>query len=393
MKKIELVNRKYSLMLFLFVALTGCSEKKQVQAPIQQINVIQVLHKDVPIFQEFVGEVYGEKDIPIRARVEGFLEGIHFEEGFKVTKGQLLYSIDQKPQEAKVNAQQSKVAEAETMLAKAKSDLDRYKPLAEKNAVSKSDLDAKQAQYDAAVSSLEAAKSNLRSAEIEFGYTKIYSPLTGIIGKTKAKVGDFVGRDPNPVILNVVSETNHVKVTFFLTESEYLEIFREISKIKEDQNMKPDERFERPEEGQLELILSDGSKYEHKGKVDFIDRGVDATTGSILVQGDFPNPDFILRPGLYAKVKVQLEVKKGALLIPQRCIMELQGQYSVYVVNDKNIVESRQIVAGQKVGDYWLVTEGLTGNEKLVIDALQKVRTGMEISPSPIEFQSQNTQL
>jgi len=393
MKKIELVNRKYSLMLFLFVALTGCSEKKQAQAPIQQINVIQVLQKDVPIYQEFVGEVYGEKDIPIRARVEGFLEGIHFEEGFKVTKGQLLYSIDQKPQEAKVNAQQSKVAEAETMLAKAKSDLDRYKPLAEKNAVSKSDLDAKQAQYDAAVSSLEAAKSNLRSAEIEFGYTKIYSPLTGIIGKTKAKVGDFVGRDPNPVILNVVSETNHVKVTFFLTESEYLEIFREISKIKEDQNMKPDERFERPEEGQLELILSDGSKYEHKGKVDFIDRGVDATTGSILVQGDFPNPDFILRPGLYAKVKVQLEVKKGALLIPQRCIMELQGQYSVYVVNDKNIVESRQIVAGQKVGDYWLVTEGLTGNEKLVIDALQKVRTGMEISPSPIEFQSQNTQL
>ena len=393
MKKIEFVNRKYSLMLFLFVALTGCSEKKQAQAPIQQINVIQVLQKDVPIYQEFVGEVYGEKDIPIRARVEGFLEGIHFEEGFKVTKGQLLYSIDQKPQEAKVNAQQSKVAEAETMLAKAKSDLDRYKPLAEKNAVSKSDLDAKQAQYDAAVSSLEAAKSNLRSAEIEFGYTKIYSPLTGIIGKTKAKVGDFVGRDPNPVILNVVSETNHVKVTFFLTESEYLEIFREISKIKEDQNMKPDERFERPEEGQLELILSDGSKYEHKGKVDFIDRGVDATTGSILVQGDFPNPDFILRPGLYAKVKVQLEVKKGALLIPQRCIMELQGQYSVYVVNDKNIVESRQIVAGQKVGDYWLVTEGLTGDEKLVIDALQKVRTGMEISPSPIEFQSQNTQL
>ncbi len=393
MKKIELVNRKYSLMLFIFVALTGCSEKKQVQAPVQEITVVQVIQKDVPIYQEFVGEIYGEKDIPIRARVEGFLEGIHFEEGFKVTKGQLLYSIDQKPQEAKVNAQQSRVAEAETMLAKAKSDLDRYKPLAEKNAVSKSDLDAKQAQYDAAVSSLEAAKSNLRSAEIEFGYTKIYSPITGIIGKTKAKVGDFVGRDPNPVILNVVSETNHIKVTFFLTESDYLEAFRELSKRKADQNLKPEEKIERPEEGKLQLILSDGSIYEHKGKVDFIDRGVDATTGSILIQGDFPNPDFILRPGMYAKVKVEFEVKKDAILIPQRCVMELQGQYSVYVVNDKNLVEARQIIPGQKIGDYWLVNEGLSANEKIVIDALQKVRTGTEISPALIEFQSKNTQL
>lgn len=393
MKKIELVSCKYSLMLFLLVALTGCSEKKQVQAPVQEITVVQVIQKDVPVYQEFVGEIYGEKDIPIRARVEGFLEGIHFEEGFKVTKGQLLYTIDQKPQEAKVNAQQSRVAEAQTMLAKAKSDLDRYKPLAEKNAVSKSDLDAKQAQYDAAVSSLEAAKSNLRSAEIELGYTKIFSPLTGIIGKTKAKVGDFVGRDPNPVILNVVSETNHVKVTFFLTESDYLEAFRELSKRKVDQNLKPEEKIERPEEGKLQLILSDGSIYEHKGKVDFIDRGVDATTGSILIQGDFPNPDFILRPGMYAKVKVEFEVKKDAILIPQRCVMELQGQYSVYVLNDKNLVESRQIVPGQKMGDYWLVNEGLSANDKIVIDALQKVRTGMEISPALIEFQSKNTQL
>ncbi len=380
-------------MLILIVAFTSCSEKKQSQAPIQEISVVKVLQKDVPLHQEFVGEVYGEKDIPIRARVEGFLEGIHFDEGFRVNKGQLLYSIDQKPQEAKVNAQKSRVAEAETMLAKAKSDLDRYKPLAEKNAVSKSDLDAKQAQYDAALSSLEAAKSNLRSAEIEFGYTKIYSPLTGIIGKTYAKVGDFVGRDPNPVILNVVSETNHVKVTFFLIESEYLEIFREISKRKEDEHLQPEERIERSEEGTLELILSDGSIYEHKGKVDFIDRGVDATTGSILIQGDFPNPNLILRPGLYAKVKVEKEVRKDALLIPQRCIMELQGKYSVYVVNDNNIVESRQIEPGEKIGDYWLINEGLSGNDLVVIDALQKVSTGMEISPSPIEFESQNTQL
>jgi membrane fusion protein (multidrug efflux system) len=324
--------------------------------------------------------------------VEGLLEGIHFEEGFAVKKGQLLYTIDPKPLEARVNAQRSKVAEAETMLAKAKSDLDRYKPLADINAVAKSDLDAKQAQYDAAISSLEAAKSNMESAQIELGYTKIYSPIAGIIGKTMAKVGDFVGREPNPVILNVVSETNNVKVDFFLTESEYLEIFREIMDVRESKNMKAGERMER-QSNNLELILADGSLYNYKGTVEFIDRGVDATTGSILVQANFPNPEFILRPGLFAKVKVEMQVIKGALLVPQRCIMELQGKYSVYAVNDSNKVESRQIIPGQRIDDLWVITEGLKSNEKIVIDALQKVRTGMEISPSLIEFQSQNTQL
>ena len=391
MNEINSICHKLCIMLILFVAISSCSEKKKAEVPVQQITVVQVLQKDVPISREFVGEIYGEEDIPIRARVEGFLEGIHFEEGFKVKKGQLLYSIDPKPLESRVNAQQSKVAEAETMLAKAKSDLERYKPLAALNAVSQSDLDAKQAQYDAAISSLEAAKANLKSSQIELGYTKVYSPINGIIGKTQAKVGDFVGREPNPVILNVVSETNHVKVNFFLTESEFLQIFREISKTRDIQHLKADERIVRDNKATLELILADGSVYEHKGVVDFIDRGIDATTGSILVQGDFPNPDLILRPGLYAKVKVEMEVKKDALLIPQRCVMELQGQYSVYVVNDKNMVETRQFEPGQQVGDYWLVNAGLKPNEKLVIDALQKVRAGMEITPVLTEFQSQNT--
>lgn len=366
----------------------SCDQKSKQKVPVLDVPVVEVIQKDVPIYQEFVGEVQGEKDIPIRARVEGFLEGIHFQEGFVVSKGQLLYTIDPKPLEARVNAQQSKVAEAETMLAKAKSDLDRYKPLAEKNAVSKSDLDAAQAQYDAALSNLKAAKANLKSAQIELGYTEIYSPINGIIGKTQAKVGDFVGREPNPVILNVVSETRDVKVIFFLTESEYLEVFREVQRRRKDIK----QRDERINKETLELILADGTLYNHRGTVDFIDRGIDATTGSILVQGNFPNPDFILRPGLFAKVKVEMELIKDAILVPQRCVMELQGQHSVYVVNDSNKVESRQIVTGQRINDYWLVSEGLKGDEKIVIDALQKVRSGQEVSPSLTEFKSQAIQ-
>ena len=393
MNKIKL-SQLLILSILLIILVAGCTENKNVETRIQEINVVEVQQKDIPIYREFVGEIFGNKDIPIRARVDGVLEGIYFEEGFKVKKGQLLYAIDPQQQESRVNAQKSKVAEAETVLAKAKSDLDRYLPLAEQNAVSKSDLDAKQAQYDAALSSLEAAKANLKSAEIELGYTKILSPINGIIGKTKAKVGDYVGRDPNPVILNTVSETDEVRVNFYLTETDYLQIFRRIveernitGKIRETKNDISNENRT------IELLLSDGSTYEYKGTVDFIDRGVDPSTGTILVECLFPNPDLILRPGLYAKVKVKMEDRTDAILIPQRCVMELQGQYSVYVVNAENKIEARQIAPGQKVGDYLLVNEGLQPGEKIVIDALQKVRSEMEISPVVTEFQSKTSSI
>lgn len=373
-------------VLWVSLTLLSCKEKKAIEIPPPEIPVVKVLQQDVPISKEFVGQVYGEKDIPIRARVEGFLEGIHFQEGLPVVKGQLLYTIDPQPFEAKVNAQQSRVAEAETMLVKAKSDLDRYKPLAELNAVSQSDLDAAQAQYDAEISSVAAAKANLLSAQIELGYTRIFSPINGVIGRTQARVGDFVGREPNPVILNTVSKTDNVLVLFYLTESEYLYISREFSReVKEGIH----DGNKEGEKARLHLILSDGSVYKHIGIVDFIDRSIDATTGSILVQGTFPNPDFLLRPGLYAKIKVDVRTVKNGLLIPQRCVMELQGQYSVYVVNENNIVETRQITTGPTIDDYWLIRGGLKANEKIVIDGLQKVRSGIKIIPVTTEFKSQ----
>lgn len=347
---------------------------------------MEASQKDVPIYREFIGEIYGEKDIPIRARVEGFLEGLYFEEGSEVKKGDLLYTIDPRPFEAKVNAKQSEVAEARTMLAKAESDLNRYKPLAELNAVSQSDLDAAQAQYDASMASLDAAKANLSSAEIELGYTKIYSPITGIIGMTQARVGDFVGKDPNPVILNMVSQTENVKVRFYLTESEYILLSREFTKRMEENLEGEKNPVEKPN---IELILSDGSTYEHTGLADFIDRGIDPSTGSILIQASFPNPKLLLRPGMYAKVRLAVRKVKDGVIIPLRCIMELQGQKSVFVVNEENKVESRSIITGPIIGDYVLIEKGLAAGEKVVIDALQKVKQDMTIVPQVIEFESQ----
>lgn len=385
------MQRKYYSHLLILVLgglfiLTSCKEKSAKNAPIPEIQVIKVVKKDVPLKRDFVGQIYGFQDIPIRARAEGYLEGVHFEEGFPVKKGQLLYTIDAQPYIEAVASKKSMVAEAQTYLVNAENELARYKPLAEINAVSKSDLDAAQASRDAAVASLEAANANLRMAEINLSYTKIHSPINGLIGKTEARTGEFVGREPNPVILNVVSDINKTRVEFFLTEAEYLTIAREFNQtISEDGTI---DRKNAKNSNNLELILADGAVYEEKGSVEFLGRAIDANTGSILVQASFDNKRGILRPGMYAKVRVEFDVAEDAILVPQKCVTELQGQYSVYVIEEGNIIKSRQIKTGGRIGDLWLITEGLEENEQVVIDGLQKVATGMVISPILTEFES-----
>jgi membrane fusion protein (multidrug efflux system) len=274
----------------------------------------------------------------------------------------------------------SKVAEADTLLTYAKNDLNRIKPLAEINAVSQSDLDAAVASHEAAISSKKAAEANLRAAKIELGYTKIYSPIDGIIGKTKAKVGDFVGRDPNPVILNTVSRVDTILVTFFITETQYLVIARAFAELD------PQEKENR--ESNMELILIDGSLYGHKGKADFVDREVDTTTGAMLVQASFPNPEKLLRPGQFARVKIGGQVIADAILIPQRSVMELQGLHNVYVVDANNTAETREITVGAKVGSNWLITEGLKPGERVVYEGLQKVKDGTIVNPSVADLNS-----
>lgn len=374
----------YGCLLLAAIFLFGCNQKGKQTAPPPEISVVEVQQEDVTVYKNFVGQIYGYSDIPIRARVTGFLKGIYFDEGSKVSKGKLLYKIDPEQFESKVATQQSLLAEAQTQLAKAKSDLDRIVPLAKINAVSKSDLDAAQANYDAALAYVDAMRSNLRFAEINLGYCTIRSPLDGVIGKTNARVGEFVGQNPNPVILNTVSTIDTVRVEFYLAEADYLRLAREIKKdtlIRKQENKRV-----------LKLLLADGSTFKHQGYFNFINREVDPQTGSLLVQATFPNPERLLRPGQYAKVVVPFNVVKNALVIPQRCLIELQGQFSVYLVNSENKVENRQITVGDKFGNMVLVTDGLNVNDKIVIDALQKVRSGMAIVPNEIVFESKTNQ-
>jgi membrane fusion protein (multidrug efflux system) len=374
------------LLLLLIIGMPGCGEKKQMQIAPPDIPVYEVKSMTIPITADFVGQTYGYYDIAIRARVEGFLEGLHFLEGSEVKKGQLLYTIDPQPFLAEVAEQQSRVAQADTRLVKAENDLKRVRPLAELNAVSQRDLDAAIAERDAAESEVEAAKAAMRQANIRLSYTRIQSPISGIIGITQAKVGDFVGREPNPVVLNAVSETDTILVRFSITETQYLALVR----------------FERSEEyanvadksgGGLDLILADGSIHPYKGKIDFANRQVDPTTGTILLQASFPNPEKIVRPGQFARIKALVYVLQDGIMVPQRCVLEIQGIYQIIVVNENNEVEIRQVEVGRKKGNMWIITSGLAPGEKIVLEGIQRARAGLKINPVLQDFEYINQEI
>ena len=376
----------------LFALLIGCGKKAdQMQGPPPpQVSVVTIEAQEVQVPIEFVGEILGAQDIAIRARVEGFLEGIHFDEGGEVETGQLLYTIESQPYEADVAAFMSRVAEAKTMLAKATSDLNRIRPLAKARAVSESDLDSAVAEFEAAEASVQAAEANLRASKINLSYTRVKAPITGVIGKTNAKVGDFVGRSPNPVILNTVSNIETVRVQFYLTENQFLQVARRIQELEKEKQKEVDPQKAKP--STLEMYLADGTLYPEKGTFDFVDRGIDPTTGSILVQVSFPNPEELLRPGQFARITTYAETIENGILVPQRCVSELQGIQRVFVVGNDNTVEERRIDRGPQIGSSFLIREGLKPGERIVFEGLQKVADGAVVTPKEVSPETIETE-
>ena len=376
-------------LLFVVISLSlmfSCKDESVKVLPPQKIKVYKVTTKTVPIYEEFVGQVFGEKDIPIRARVEGFLDEIHFKEGSNIEKGKLLYVIDPDPQKEAVVAKQSMVAQANTLLIQKESDLNRIKPLAALDAVSKRELDMAQAQRDAAISSLKAANADLNIAKINLSYTRILSPIDGIIGRTLAREGEFVGKNPNPVILNTVSDISNIRVQFFLSENEYLRIAEKYSKAQRDSTEGAEVK-----KIAVELYLSNGSLFDQKGLLDFIDRNIDTSTGTILVQATFPNPNKIIRPGQFVRVKVKVMDLKDALLVPQKCLIELQGQYSVLIVNKENKIETVQVVIGEKIPGYTIIKSGIKSGDQVILEGLQKAKPGLAVIPVVTEYKNQST--
>ncbi|MCX2743028.1 efflux RND transporter periplasmic adaptor subunit [Mangrovivirga sp. M17] len=370
-------------VFLLIITIVSCSKKETQTTTLIQIPVVEVKKDSISLEREFVGQVYGQKDIPIRARVSGFLDGIHFKEGFPVKKDQLLYTIDSQPFKESVVAAESDLAAANTRLVKARNDLERIKPLADMNAVSKKDLDAAIASRDAAEASLKAAKAQVNMQEINLGYTSIKSPIDGIIGKTNVKEGEYIGNAPGSINLNTVSRIDTIHVEFFLTENDYLQIMGHLEKNRGDESPR--------KKVPLKLVLADGSVFPYQGMVKFINRQVDASTGAILVQAAFPNPEEVIRPGQFAKVRATVASINDALLVPQRAVSEMQGRFSVWKVNENNQVEQQQIEILSQYHDYYIVKSGLKAGDKIVLEGIQKVSNDVKIDPILTDFNSQVT--
>jgi membrane fusion protein (multidrug efflux system) len=358
--------------------LISCKSKEQAEVKAPEVPVTPVLIKDVPITQEYVGQTLGATDIQINARVQGFLTGIHFKEGSKVRKGQLLYTIDPLPYQAKVEQAKGQLATAEANLVQAKSDLDRIIPLAKINAVSQRDLVAAQGKYDAAVGGKAAADAFLKNAQIELGYAWITSPIDGIIGISQFEMGDLVGTI-NSRYLNTVSDTRSVRVRFSVSENEYLDFRKRLG---------PEER--KKMDWTVDMILSDGTVHPEKGIINIANREIDQATGTLTMEALFPNPDELVRPGQFAKVRFVTETRKGAILVPQRAVTELQGIYQVYVVGAENKITVKMVQAGQRYGKYWIINSGLEPTDKVALVGNAAIRSNSVITPVAVKADSTN---
>lgn len=364
----------FTLLLFglgLAFLLQACKEEKVVMKPLE-VKVTKVAVQDVPITREWIGQTIGAVDIEIRARVNGWLEGMFFKEGSEVSKGSLLYTIDPTELKEAVAEAEAKVASAKTLLMQAEEDVKRYTPLSKAGAVSKRDLEIAISKYDSRKSEVDAAQASLNIAMVNLGYANIVAPITGLIGISAARVGDFVGRPPNPVILNTISRIDSVHVRFSISEQEYLYL---VKKLAEKDKAEPVKKRE------FEMILADGSLYNQKGYVIFAQRQIDPTTGTLQLEASFPNREKMLRPGQFAKVRTVVEERKGALVIPTRAIIELQGQFTVFVVDENNKVKHRIINTASTFGQYTVVESGLKAGDKVIVEGMLKVKPDMVVNP------------
>lgn len=268
------------------------------------------------------------------------------------------------------------------MLAKAKSDLARIRPLAEMKAVSQQDLDSAVASYEAALGALQATEAQLDQAKIELSYTRIHSPIDGRIGISEAKVGEFVGKEPNPVVLNYVSQADPIRVRFSINEREYLKFARSFAAFRDESQQELEARED------LELILADGSVHEHRGHIVAYDAAINPTTGTFTLEADFQNPNNLVLAGQFARVRGVLETRRDALLVPQKAVSELQGNFRVFVIDAENTVKLRDVEPGIRTEKLWLIEKGLKPGERVAVEGLLRLQPGMKVNPQPVTLES-----
>jgi membrane fusion protein (multidrug efflux system) len=365
------------LLSVLLAAFIGCRQEASSipGSSTAEVQVVEVVQKDVPIYSEWVGTTDGLVNATIQAQVTGYLMKRAFIEGAFVNKGDLLFEIDPRPFRAALAEAKGQLGQAQAQLVKAQLDVKRDTPLAKAKAISQKELDDSIQTLAGAKASVSSAKAAVERAELNLSYTEIEAPIDGIVGIAKAQVGDLVG--PGTGELASISTVDPIRVYFPVSEQEYLKAAEKVQEAYRNQGT--------PREGTLELSLSDGSVYPHKGSFLLADRQVDVKTGTIRIGALFPNPGNVLRPGLFARVRAVTQTKKDALLVPQRAVTELQGNYQAAVVSSDNKVEIRPIKVGERVGNQWVIAQGLQPGEHVVVEGLQNLKAGMAVAPKPFE--------
>jgi membrane fusion protein (multidrug efflux system) len=359
----------------LLLSACGSGDKtkdKEGDLPPPAVLVAPVLQKTVPIYGEYVARTEARQTVEIKARVGGYLEKIFFKEGRKVKAGQTLYLIDQRPYKAALQDAQGQLDQAEAALWKAQKDVDRYRPLVAADAAPQQDLDKAEAEAKVSAAAIVKAKAGIDQAELDLQFTQIKAPITGIIGKEEVTVGNLVTKDKT--LLTTMSSWNPMRVVFSVSETDYLMLSRRYPKESREGSVdKPERNFE--------LIMADNSIYPYKGATSFVDRALDPTTGTLNVYVSFPNPNRLLRPGLFGRIRVPLTEEPNALLVPQRAVQEMQGVQTVLVVGPENKVALHTVTLGPRFKDFFIVTKGVKAGELIVVEGLQKAIPGQKVTP------------
>jgi RND family efflux transporter MFP subunit len=357
------------------LALTGCQEQKAATAmPPPDVVVTPVVQKDVPIYNEWVATLDGFDNAQIQPQVTGYIVAQTYREGSPVKKGQVLFEIDPRPFQAVLDQAKAQLSQSQAQLGKTKLDVDRDTPLAKERAIAQSQLDNDIQANLAALAAVKSAEAQVEQAQLNLDFCHVTSLLDGIAGIATVQIGNLV----NPTaVLTSVSRVEPIKAYFPISEQTYMKFAK---RINARSNYRDD--IEGPKDAPpLQLILADGTVYPHQGRILYTDRQVDITTGSIRIASSFPNPENILRPGQFGRIRAATEQVNGAMLVPQRAVNELQGTYQIAVVGEGNKVSIRSVKVGDRVGEQWIIQNGVKPGEMVIVEGLQKVRDGSVVKP------------
>jgi membrane fusion protein, multidrug efflux system len=360
--------------MFLLLVGIGCEEKEKAPPPTPpEVEVTDVVQRDVPIYQEWVAQLNGQVNADITPKVQGYLMKRNYSEGFFVHKEQLLYEIDPRPFVASLDQAKAQVAVAVAQQTEAENNVTRDRPLAEQHAIPQKQLDTDISTMAATTAQVNAAKASMVQAELNLSWTKVLSPIDGLAGVSNSNVGDLVGTATK---MTTVSQVNPIRAYFNISESDYLGRAQAIARL-----VRGGRAQEKPLP--IEFIQTNGTAFPARGKIVLVNREIASQTGTIQIAAEFPNKDGILRPGGFGNVRIETGTTEHALLVPQAAVIEVQSMYQVVVVSPENKAMFRPVKVGERVGPNWIITEGLKPGEKIIVQGFMKVREGSPVTPKP----------